>query len=104
MMVLAVPSRSNAASGSATVATSPPLTRRLNCTFSACLRVISRVTDQRADFLRLIESHGLVPGRGVVVSARDELMETVEVIPERGEPLRLGFRAASRVWVSGGRA
>ena len=63
-------------------------------------RVVARVTDQRADFLRLVESHGLVPGRGVVVTSRDELLDTVEVLPDRGTPLRLGFRAASRVWVA----
>ena len=63
-------------------------------------RVVARVTDQRADFLRLVESHGLVPGRGVVVTSRDELMDTVEVVPDLGTPLRLGFRAASRVWVA----
>jgi len=63
-------------------------------------RTVARVTDQRADFLRLVETHGLMPGRGVVVRARDELMDVVEVTPERGEPLRLGFRAASRVLVT----
>jgi hypothetical protein len=41
-----------------------------------------------------------MPGRRVVVRARDELMDSVEVIPDRGEPLRLGFRAASRVLVA----
>ena len=59
-------------------------------------RIVARVTDQRADFLRLVESHGLMPGRRVVVRARDELMDSVEVFPDRGEPVRLGFRAASR--------
>jgi len=63
-------------------------------------RVVARVTDQRADFLRLVESHGLMPGRRVVVCSRDELMDSVEVLPDRGEPLRLGFRAASRVLVT----
>jgi len=63
-------------------------------------RIVARVTDQRADFLRLVESHGLMPGERVVVRARDELMDSVEVLPGRGEPLRLGFRAASRVLVA----
>jgi len=62
-------------------------------------RVVARVTDQRADFLRLVEAHGLMPGRRIVVRSRDELMDTVEVIPDAGEPVRLGFRAASRVLV-----
>jgi len=64
------------------------------------LRIVARVTDQRADFLRLVESHGLMPGQRVVVRARDELMDSVEVLPDRREPLRLGFRAASRVLVA----
>jgi DtxR family Mn-dependent transcriptional regulator len=62
-------------------------------------RVVARVTDQRADFLRLVEAHGLMPGRRIAVRSRDELMDTVEVVPAGGEPVRLGFRAASRVLV-----
>ena len=65
-------------------------------------RIVARVTDQRADFLRLVESHGLMPGQRVVVRSRDELMDSVEVVPERCPPLRLGFRAASRVLVAPG--
>lgn len=60
---------------------------------------ISRVVDQRPEFLRLLESGGLRPGRGVRVTARDPLADTVEILPERGAALRLGFRAASRVLV-----
>ncbi len=57
-------------------------------------------SSQRADFLRLVESHGLMPGRRVVVRSRDELLDTVEVIPDLGSPLRPGFRAASRILVA----
>ena len=60
---------------------------------------ISRVVDQRPEFLRLLESAGLRPGRRVRVTARDPLADTVEILPERGAALRLGFRAASRVLV-----
>lgn len=60
---------------------------------------ISRVVDQRPEFLRLLESGGLRPGRRVRVTARDPLADTVEILPERGTALRLGFRAASRVLV-----
>ena len=66
-------------------------------------RIVARVTDQRTDFLRLVESHGLMPGRQVAVRSRDELMDTIEVVPEGREPVRLGFRAASRVLVRGAR-
>ncbi|HEX4825289.1 MAG TPA: metal-dependent transcriptional regulator [Candidatus Polarisedimenticolaceae bacterium] len=62
-------------------------------------RVVARVTDQRTDFLRLVEAEGLMPGRRVSVKARDPLMDTVEVWTEGGRSVRLGFRAASRVLV-----
>jgi DtxR family Mn-dependent transcriptional regulator len=60
---------------------------------------ITRVTDQRTGFLRLLEQHRLMPGRRAVVENRDELTETVEVRPAGGESLRLGFHAASRILV-----
>lgn len=62
-------------------------------------RVVARVIDQRSDFLRLVEASGLMPGRRVAVRSRDPLMDTVEVVPEGAHPVRLGFRAASRVLV-----
>jgi DtxR family Mn-dependent transcriptional regulator len=60
---------------------------------------VARVTDQRAEFLQLLERHRLKPGRVVEVLSRDNLAETVEIAPEGGEPLQLGFRAAGRVLV-----
>jgi DtxR family Mn-dependent transcriptional regulator len=60
---------------------------------------VARVTDQRTEFLKLLERHGVMPGRVVTVCARDELADTVEIHPEQGEPLRLGYRAAARVLV-----
>jgi len=60
---------------------------------------ITRVTDQRTEFLQLLEQHQLMPGRRAVVENRDELAETVQVRPHGGEPLRLGFQAASRILV-----
>ena len=41
----------------------------------------------------------LKPGGGLRVRSRDELTETVQIEPEGGEPLQLGFRAAARVLV-----
>ena len=64
-------------------------------------RYVARVIDQRADFLRLVEQHGLMPGRRVVVRARDEVLDTIEIAPEGREALRLGMRAASRILVTG---
>ena len=62
-------------------------------------RTVARVTDQRAEFLQLLERHRLKPGGGLRVRSRDELTEMVQVEPEGGKPLRLGFRAAARVLV-----
>ncbi len=70
----------------------------LLCPLGAPVR-LARVTDQRTDFLHMLDRHGLVPGRQLVVVLRDELADTVEVQPEDARPLRLGFRAASRVLV-----
>jgi DtxR family Mn-dependent transcriptional regulator len=70
----------------------------LACPVGKALRV-ARVTDQRAEFLLLLERHGLTPGSPVTVRSRDDLAETVEVVAERGESLRLGFRAASTILV-----
>lgn len=69
-----------------------------SCPIDAQLTV-SRVTDQRTEFLKLLERHRLKPGRGLRVRSRDVLTETVQVDPEGGKPLLLGFRAAARVLV-----
>lgn len=61
--------------------------------------VLARVTDQRMEFLQLLEKQGLLPGRRLSVVSRDELADTVEIRPEAGQSLRLGFRAASRILV-----
>ena len=60
---------------------------------------VMRVTDQRTDFLLLLERHGVMPGCKLAVVSRDDLGETVEVRPVGGEAFRLGYRAASRVLV-----
>jgi DtxR family Mn-dependent transcriptional regulator len=61
---------------------------------------VARVTDQRAEFLRLLERHRLMPGQPVVVRSRDALADTVEVRTEGGSDLRLGMRAAASVLVT----
>jgi DtxR family Mn-dependent transcriptional regulator len=63
-------------------------------------RFVARVIDQGAEFLRLAERHGLMPGRRVVVRARDEVLDTIEIDPQDRETLRLGMRAASRILVT----
>jgi DtxR family Mn-dependent transcriptional regulator len=70
----------------------------LSCGLLAPVR-IARVTDQTPEFLRLLEKHGMMPGRRLTVRARDAVADTVEIVPEEGAPLRLGQRAASKILV-----
>ncbi len=63
---------------------------------------VARVTDQRSEFLQLLERHRLKPGLALLVLERNELTETVRIEPEEGQPLQLGFRAADRVLVEPG--
>ncbi len=78
----------------------PALEQESLCSCPLDVRLtVARVTDQRSEFLQLLERHRLKPGGGLHVRARDELTETVQIEPEEGEPLQLGFRAAARVLV-----
>jgi len=77
----------------------PELPSLLGCETGARLSV-ARVTDQRPEFLQLLERHGLMPGRRATVESRDALTETVRIVPEEGPPLQLGFLAASRILVT----
>lgn len=63
---------------------------------------IARITDQRTEFLQLLETHGLMPGRRARIESRDELTETVRIRPEDGPSLQLGFHAATRILVADG--
>ncbi len=70
----------------------------LHCEVGRRLR-LARVTDQREGFLQLLERHGLVPGNQLELVSRDELTETVELRPDAGPSLRLGYRAARTLLV-----
>jgi DtxR family Mn-dependent transcriptional regulator len=70
----------------------------LSCALNVPVSVV-RVTDQSAEFLRLIERCGLVPGSRLRVSARDEHADTVMLNLLIGEAVSLGFRAASKILV-----
>jgi len=70
----------------------------LEAPLDAPLRVV-RVTDQRTDFLKMLERSGLVPGSRVKLTDRDELAESVCVLPDGKPATQLGFRAGSRVEV-----
>ena len=71
----------------------------LVCPLGTPLRVV-RITDQSPAFLRLAEAHGLVPGRSVVVTERDETADTVALETDGSTSSRLGSRAASKVLVA----
>jgi DtxR family Mn-dependent transcriptional regulator len=62
--------------------------------------ILVRVADQATDFLQRIERYGLVPGVTIEVVTRDEQADTVEVRPRSGDPVSLGFRAASKIQVA----
>jgi DtxR family Mn-dependent transcriptional regulator len=70
----------------------------LDCPLNVPVRIV-RVTDQAKDFLRLIDRFGLVPGSRISVTARDEQADTVLLATNAGEPVNLGFRAASKILV-----
>ena len=70
----------------------------LDCPEGTTLRV-TRILDQSSQFLRLLETHSLVPGSLVEVASRDEAAETVS-IRAPGRPLfGLGFGPATKVLV-----
>lgn len=71
----------------------------LECPVDTGLRVV-RVTDQRSEFLLLLDRHGLRPGRTLKVVSRDALADVVDVAPGAGDPIRFGHRAASRILVA----
>ena len=60
---------------------------------------VSRVLDQRPDFLRVLEEHGILPGREVSILERDAITGTVEISSPDQRPLRLGFTAAASILV-----
>ncbi len=69
-----------------------------DCPLQARARVV-RVKDQRSEFLQLLETHGVMPGRIVRVRRRDEVAETMELETEGGPSLKLGLHAAARIQV-----
>ena len=76
----------------------PDLLNLLTCQVGRSLS-IARITDQRAEFLQLLEKHGLMSGRRAEIESRDDLTETVCIRPEQGPSLQLGFQAATRILV-----
>ena len=60
---------------------------------------VTRVLDQSAEFLRLLETQSLVPRSLVEVLSRDRAAETVVVRTADGELFSLGFGPAAKVLV-----
>lgn len=70
----------------------------IDCPVGAPQQVV-RVTDQAADFLRLVERSRLMPGSRVTVASRDAAADTVALEVDGRAPLSLGNRAASKILV-----
>ena len=61
--------------------------------------VVTRVTDQDAEFLRFIEQRGLKPGHHIDIESRDDASDSVTVLSETGQRTTIGARAASNILV-----
>lgn len=61
---------------------------------------VRRVGDQGADFLRLLDRLGLVPGSFVTLVALDEVSDTIVLENAAGERVQLGIRAAGKIFVA----
>lgn len=61
---------------------------------------VARVTEQGADFLQLLERHGVMPGREIEVASREEAADSVVVKPTGGKVLHLGLRPATTILVT----
>jgi DtxR family Mn-dependent transcriptional regulator len=62
--------------------------------------VVTRVTDQEADFLRFVEQRDLKPGQRITIEARDTASDSVSIRSESGQRTTIGARAASKVLVA----
>ena len=72
-------------------------TNLTTCPVGTPLEIV-RVLDQDPDFLRLVESRGLVPGETVTVARREAAADSVE-LQGSDRTLSLGFRAAAKIFV-----
>lgn len=61
--------------------------------------VVSRITDQDADFLRFIEQSDLKPGQHITIESRDTAADRVIVRVAGDRSIALGTRAASKLLV-----
>jgi DtxR family Mn-dependent transcriptional regulator len=75
-----------------------PLVTLADCPPGRAVRV-SRIADQRGEFLRLVERQGFMPGSRLTVEAQDEAADTVTVRLADGRRGDLGRRAAAKILV-----
>ncbi len=68
------------------------------CRLNKAVR-IARLTDQQPEFLRFVESQGLVPQAWVTVQSIQPSAQAVEIRTKRGQSLTLGMSAAEKVLV-----
>ena len=61
--------------------------------------MLTRVTDQDADFLRFLEDSNLKPGQAIRVEARDAAADHVLVRGKHDRPIMIGMRAAAKLQV-----
>jgi len=61
--------------------------------------VVTRVTDQDAEFLRFLENSHLMPGERIEIEARDEAADSVRVRGSDDRQITIGMRAASKLLV-----
>jgi len=76
----------------------PAAVSLLQCVTGERQRVV-RVSDQRAEFLQLVEREGLKPGQELRVVDRDDSAESVLIERADRKSLSLGFGAASKILV-----
>ncbi len=61
---------------------------------------VRRIGDQGEEFLRLLDRAGLIPGSSVTLVSRDEVSDTVVLENAAGDRVRLGIRAAGKIFVA----
>lgn len=60
---------------------------------------IARVLDQNPQFLKLLQSCGLVPGANFQVTERDDVLDRVVLLGSNTSPITLGTAAAAKIEV-----
>lgn len=60
---------------------------------------VTRITDQRVDFLRFLDRNGLRPGQGLTVRERDMVGEVIHLELAAGDRPVLGLQAAAAIRV-----